>query len=105
MNKNLASTIPLSFSKLTSLRRLRLFSNSLEGPWNKGILQNMTDLMDLVLHGNNFNITLPYEIGDVKSLRSLSLAGNKFHGDIPKVYGELHRLGKENKPIAVGKLL
>lgn len=93
-NPYLSGTIPSSFSMLTNLYRLRLIQNGLEGPWNEGILENMTNLIDLNLNYNSFNMTLPLDIARVKSLASISLAGNMFHGEIPESYGEMHRLGK-----------
>ena len=93
-NPHLKGTIPTSFSKLTNLHRLRLINNGLDGEWNEGILDNMTNLIDLNLNYNLFNITLPSDIAKVKSLQTLSLAGNTFHGQIPESYGNMHRLGK-----------
>ena len=94
-NPYLIGTVPSSFSMLTNLHRLRLVNNGLEGPWNEGIAENMTNLIDLNLNYNSFNTTLPLDIAGVKSIKTLSLAGNKFHGQIPHSYGKMHRLGKK----------
>eukprot|EP00551_Chaetoceros_affinis_P004325 CAMPEP_0203667280 /NCGR_PEP_ID=MMETSP0090-20130426/4150_1 /ASSEMBLY_ACC=CAM_ASM_001088 /TAXON_ID=426623 /ORGANISM="Chaetoceros affinis, Strain CCMP159" /LENGTH=442 /DNA_ID=CAMNT_0050531399 /DNA_START=119 /DNA_END=1447 /DNA_ORIENTATION=- len=91
-NPFLTSTIPTSFSNLTKLRRLRLMNNGLQGPWFEGLLRNMTKLVDVGLKENQFNISLPLDIADVRSLNILTLSGNKFHGKIPIEYGKLHRL-------------
>lgn len=91
-NPYLTSTIPITFSKLTNLRKLRFVNNGLQGPWNEGLLQNMTDLSDLLLNYNEFDIPLPLDIANVRSLKTLAMAGNKFHGKIPSEYKQLHRL-------------
>ena len=93
-NPYLTSTIPITFSKLTNLRKLRFVNNGLQGPWNEGLLQNMTDLSDLLLNYNEFDIPLPLDIANVRSLKTLAMAGNKFHGKIPSEYKQLHRLGR-----------
>lgn len=95
-NPGLTSTIPSSFSMLTNLRRFRLLYNGIEGPWNEGLLKDMDDLIDLDLDYNEFNISLPLEIAEVKSLQTLSLAGNKIYGEIPHAYNKLRRLSKSN---------
>ena len=97
-NPYLTSTIPITFSKLTNLRKLRLINNGLQGPWNEGLLQNMTHLSDLLLNYNEFDTALPLDIANVRSLKTLAMAGNKFHGKIPSAYKQLHRLGKCKQP-------
>lgn len=81
---------------LTNLRRLRLrlIYNGFHGPWTQGIVQNMTNLRDLVLSYNEFNISLPLEIATVKSLSTLSFAGNKLYGKIPQEYTNLSELSE-----------
>lgn len=93
-NPHLTGTIPASFSKLTNLRRLRLIYNGLQGPWQDGLLQNMTKLLDLDLSYNHLNMTLPLDIANSASLSTLSIAGNNIFGEIPSAYSNFIRLGK-----------
>jgi Leucine-rich repeat (LRR) protein len=90
----LTGPIPSTFSKLTSLRKLRFKFNNLEGPWSEGLLDNMTNLDKLDLAYNDFNMTLPRDIGKRTSLEKLDFAGNKIHGSIPSEYGRLYELSK-----------
>ncbi len=79
-------------------------NNGLQGPWNEGLLQNMTKLVDLGLRDNRFNISLPLDIAEVKSLNTLTLAGNNLTGAIPKEYGKLHRLGEYTSACTDGEI-
>jgi len=91
-NLMLTSSIPTTFSKFTKLRKLSLLFNNLQEPWSEGLLDNMTELSELYLNYNDFNMTVPVDISNCTSLTELGLGGNKLHGSIPSEYGKLKNL-------------
>lgn len=44
------------------------------------------------LYKNNFEGTIPEELGDLKNLVSIDLYDNNLHGSIPKSFGKLKTL-------------
>jgi len=91
-NLMLTSSIPTTFSKFTNLRKLSLLFNNLQEPWSEGLLDDMTELSELYLNYNDFNMTVPVDISNCTSLTELGLGGNKLHGSIPSEYGKLKNL-------------
>ncbi|KAD4981767.1 hypothetical protein R6Q59_001493 [Mikania micrantha] len=68
------------FANLTKLVKLSISNNSISGKFPRK-LGEMLEFLDV--SDNLFNSSLPSEIGEVVSLKNLSLAGNNFSGPIP----------------------
>ena len=79
-----------SFTKLTSLK---LFFNQYDGtlPENIG---DMTSLIELDLDHNQLSGSIPVSISKLINLKSLDLSHNSFSGPIPPEIGELIHLTK-----------
>ena len=110
-----AAIIPDSIGKLTNLTQLRLkrdqenLLNCISPEGLASIIGNLTALVDLELSCNE----LPWEIGNLKSLRTLSLNNCPHLVKIPDSVGNLIKLEQlklscckklENIPDSVGKL-
>ncbi|XP_071701358.1 LRR receptor-like serine/threonine-protein kinase GHR1 [Rutidosis leptorrhynchoides] len=67
------------FTNLTKLVKLSISNNSISGKFPRK-LGKMLEFLDI--SDNLFNSTLPPDIGNVESLKNLSLAGNNFSGSI-----------------------
>ncbi|KAK1290685.1 putative leucine-rich repeat receptor-like protein kinase [Acorus calamus] len=114
-NNHFTGPIPRSLRKCTSLRRVRLEGNQLEGnlsdfgayphlqyidmSFNKlsgeispnwGDCQNMTSLK---ISGNMLTGTIPPKIGRLSKLVVLDLSSNRLEGGIPKEMGGMTSLG------------
>ncbi|KAG7944017.1 hypothetical protein I3843_15G076100 [Carya illinoinensis] len=86
----LEGLIPLNISP--SLVRLRLGSNSLDGPIPSSVFGKLEKLMYLELDNNNLTGLIPPDLGSCLSLALLNLAGNNLTGTLPGQLGNLSRL-------------
>ncbi|KAK4423360.1 Receptor protein kinase TMK1 [Sesamum alatum] len=105
---NLSGPMPAIFGTFSSLTSLRLSFNNLEGPlppsfagssiqylWLNGqksssrlngsiaVLQNMTQLAEVWLHGNSFSGPIP-DLSALTQLQNLSLRDNALTGPVPE---------------------
>ncbi|CAL0299092.1 unnamed protein product [Lupinus luteus] len=84
-NNKLQGSIPKSFQSLCQLETLDLSSNKLSGQFSdymQHLCSEGYDIIDLKLSDNQLNGTLPYNIGQLSNLQSLSISSNKFSGII-----------------------
>ncbi|PON83387.1 GPCR kinase [Trema orientale] len=108
-DNGISGEIPVSIGKLKSLFQLELYNNSLSGRLPKGFgnltnlvnfdasqnmlegdlseLRSLTNLESLQLFENQFEGTIPEEVGEFENLAELSLYRNKLTGTIPQKIG------------------
>ncbi|CAI9105747.1 OLC1v1004748C1 [Oldenlandia corymbosa var. corymbosa] len=81
---NLSGELPPSFagSNMQVLWLNNQYGGGLTGPID--VIGNMTSLLQVWLHGNQFTGAIPDNIGDLASLRQLNLNGNRLVGLIPQ---------------------
>lgn len=87
---NLTGEIPVIFCGAASLRLLWL--NNQKGGGLTGTIEVVTTMVSLTslwLHGNQFSGTIPFNIGDLSSLKDLDLNGNQLVGLIPYALGKM----------------
>ncbi|TVU21814.1 hypothetical protein EJB05_31480, partial [Eragrostis curvula] len=91
-NNAFTSELPANLSSCTSLVIIRLTSNQLSGriPYELG--NKLTRLEKLVLWKNNLTGAIPESLGNLTSLRTVSLAYNQLDGTIPPTFGSILRL-------------
>lgn len=77
----------------TSLRKLSLASNYLEGELPIGLFE-VSSLESLDISHNRFKGSLPSQVGSLTNLDELSFSKNSFTGQIPSNVGSLLRLTK-----------
>ncbi|KAB1225690.1 LRR receptor-like serine/threonine-protein kinase HSL2 [Morella rubra] len=88
-NNNFTGDIPASFGRFPSLRVLALTANLLSGSI-PSFLGNLSELTRFELSYNPFKPgPLPPEIGNLKKLENLWLAGSNLIGHIPDTIGKL----------------
>ena len=92
-NWKMTGTLPENISEMTSLRVLRLNSNSLSGTLPEGICE-LRNLETIDLSNNEFEGCIPSDIGNLTSLIELDLNDNGFDGDIPSGIGNLTNIEK-----------
>ncbi|OIV90190.1 hypothetical protein TanjilG_01386 [Lupinus angustifolius] len=84
-NNKLQGSIPKSFQSLCQLITLDLSYNKLSGQFSdymQHLCSEGHDIINLKLSDNQLNGTLPYNIGQLSKLQSLSIHSNKFSGII-----------------------
>ncbi len=87
----ISGVIPADLQYLQSLEVLNLSHNNFEGSIS-GFIGNLSNLLELSVEGNTkMSGTLPIEIGNLKSLRSLKIQG-AIEGTIPSIIGDLTSL-------------
>lgn len=112
---NLVGSLPDFLGTLPSLTNLRLSNNKFSGPipatfaqssiqvlWLNNqegeggftgsidVIASMVFLTQIWLHGNKFSGTIPYNIGNLTSLKELNLNSNQFVGLIPQSLAEMN---------------
>ncbi|GKY97915.1 hypothetical protein MPSEU_000749500 [Mayamaea pseudoterrestris] len=111
---NLVGYLPSEFGLATSLLNVKFPSNSLRGEIPDTIFRNMTQLISLLLSGNEFSGTIPTSIGFMTDLYMLVVNSNNFSGTLPSEMGEMsslwdlyasNNLFTGRIPTEVGKLL
>ena len=90
-HKSLTSIIPDNFSKLDSLKILRLTGNELYGNI-PGELMNLKKLKILKLNSNEFSGSIPSNVGSLESIDTLLFNNNNLIGNIPTTIAELDGL-------------
>ncbi|KAL5230846.1 hypothetical protein ABZP36_029622 [Zizania latifolia] len=89
---NIAGTLSTSIGQLSQLIYLDLsFNKDLGGPL-PGQIGNLKQLKTLILAGCTFTGSIPAEIGSLQELYFLALNSNKFTGGIPPSIGVLSKL-------------
>ncbi|KAE8678101.1 putative Leucine-rich repeat protein kinase family protein [Hibiscus syriacus] len=84
----LSGTIPMSLFKSQELEDISLSINQFEGSIPKEI-GNLTSIKRLYLGSNHLQGEIPQEICNLVTLEELSLSGNQLRGDIPSCTGNL----------------
>eukprot|EP00978_Attheya_sp_CCMP212_P005820 scaffold12969_cov65-Attheya_sp.AAC.12 len=82
-------TIPASFARLTKMRFIIMWSNSLISPIPDEWLSEAKLIGTIWLNNNRFNGTLNALFSSLPELTSLVLKGNEFTGSIPQGFGNL----------------
>jgi len=81
-------TIPLAYGKMTSLKRLQLSRNSLEGTLNgPDLLGPLVKLEIIGLGGNKLSGPLPEQLGYMPNMIYINIPYNDFTGSIPSTWG------------------
>ncbi|KAL4654846.1 hypothetical protein ACB092_01G409800 [Castanea dentata] len=90
----ISGPIPEEFGNLKNLQALDLKNNKLTGLIASAlrIFTNLHNLNRLNLEWNQFNGSIPLEIGNMKSLAYLNLSNNNIVGEIPSTIGHLINL-------------
>ena len=100
-NRLISGEIPACFGSLTSLRKLYLNSNKLNGVPSS--LWSLRDILEVNLSDNALTGFLPLEIGNLTAVIFLDLSKNWISGSIPKAISGLKNLQILN--LAQNKLL
>ncbi|XP_047330019.1 probable LRR receptor-like serine/threonine-protein kinase At3g47570 [Impatiens glandulifera] len=76
-------SIPANIGNLTELQSLYLSANNLEGtiPYE---FKNLINMQNLSVQLAGLSGVLPHFLFNMSSLRMISLAGNRFHGSLPR---------------------
>ncbi|KAH7651408.1 Non-specific serine/threonine protein kinase protein [Dioscorea alata] len=88
--QNLTGSLPDEFSNLTSLQKIDLSFNYLNG--NIPAAWASIPLTDIELEGNHITGRIPDELGRITSLQYLSLESNLIEGPLPQSLGNLTNL-------------
>uniref|UniRef100_A0A7S3DR25 Leucine-rich repeat-containing N-terminal plant-type domain-containing protein n=1 Tax=Entomoneis paludosa TaxID=265537 RepID=A0A7S3DR25_9STRA len=79
----LSGSFPSEVLAIPSLKDLRLSGNKLTGTLPRSHWDNMVNLENLLLDGNDFNGQIPSEVGGMVSLKILDLSSNQLSGPLP----------------------
>jgi Leucine rich repeat len=90
-NNFLTGTIPLSWTKSTTIKYIQMEYNQLVGTLPSE-LSDMTQLEILSLASNSLESHIPSDIANCTSLKALDISRNKFDGAIPPQLGNLSQL-------------
>lgn len=83
-SNEIQGTIPTAFGQLTTLKRLQLSRNSLEGTVNgPNFLAPLEKLEIIGLGGNKFSGPIPEELGTMPRMIYINIPYNDFTGSIP----------------------
>ncbi|XP_075635436.1 uncharacterized protein LOC142607720 [Castanea sativa] len=93
-SNKITGSIPDILGDLKNLQILILGNNKLTGLIASAlrIFTNLHNLTRLYLESNQFNGSIPLEIGNMKSLTDLNLSNNNIVGEIPSTIGHLTNL-------------
>ncbi|XP_042483208.1 putative receptor-like protein kinase At3g47110 [Macadamia integrifolia] len=89
---NLNSNIPSNIGNCQQLQDLTLNNNNLQGPIPKQLFYIFSLAISLDLSYNALDGSLPREIGNLKSLSTISVHENRFSGEIPSSIGDCNSL-------------
>ncbi|XP_076916406.1 uncharacterized protein LOC143576106 [Bidens hawaiensis] len=92
-NANIAGKFPAVLCRLTGLKFVSLYNNSVNGTLS-GELSTCQSLQHLNLGQNLLTGELPAKLSDLPELKYLDLTGNNFSGDIPASFGTFKKLEK-----------
>uniref|UniRef100_A0A0D9XTD0 Receptor kinase-like protein Xa21 n=1 Tax=Leersia perrieri TaxID=77586 RepID=A0A0D9XTD0_9ORYZ len=84
--------IPVTLSNLTKLLELGLSTNNLSGPIPGGLFNIQTLSILFNVSHNNFEGSIPQEIGHLKNLVEFRAESNSLSGEIPSTLGECQLL-------------
>lgn len=90
-NANVAGPFPSVLCRLTGLKFISLYNNSINGTLS-GDISACRSLVHLNLAQNLLTGTLPHTLSELPELKYLDLTGNNFSGDIPASYGLFPKL-------------
>ena len=93
-SNNITGSILDKLGDLKNLQALNLGFNKLTGLIASAIriFTDLHNLTGLHLNSNQFNSSIPIEIGNMKSLTDLNLSNNNIFGEIPSTIGHLTNL-------------
>ncbi|KAL2541848.1 Leucine-rich repeat protein kinase family protein [Abeliophyllum distichum] len=89
---NLTGRISISFAQLSNLRVLDLSENSLSGSISNDFFRQCGSLRSVSLAKNKFSGHIPESLGICSTLASLNFSGNQFSGSLPPGLWSLHGL-------------
>ncbi|KAD3068754.1 hypothetical protein R6Q59_017221 [Mikania micrantha] len=90
-NANVAGPFPAVLCRLTGLKFISLYNNSINGTLSDD-LSSCRSLVRLNLAQNFLTGTLPASLAELPELRYLDLTGNNLSGDIPASFGMFQKL-------------
>lgn len=90
-NANVAGPFPSVLCRLTGLKFISLYNNSINGTLSDD-LSTCRSLVHLNLAQNLLTGTLPHSLSELPELKYLDLTGNNFSGDIPTSFGLFQKL-------------
>ncbi|CDP13903.1 unnamed protein product [Coffea canephora] len=82
-DNNLTGSLTLSLGQLPNLRTLDLSGNSLSGPISSDFFQQCGSLRSLSLAKNKFSGQIPASLSSCSMLTSLNISSNQFSGQLP----------------------
>ncbi|XLU27394.1 hypothetical protein S245_063460 [Arachis hypogaea] len=88
--QNLTGTLPPEFAKLPYLQEIDLTLNYLNGTIPKQ--WSSLNVVNISLFGNRITGSIPKELGNITTLKSLSLEFNQLSGELPPELGNLLQL-------------
>ncbi|XP_022890854.1 probable LRR receptor-like serine/threonine-protein kinase IRK [Olea europaea var. sylvestris] len=89
---NLTGSISIGFAQLSNLRVLDLSENSLSGSISNDFFRQCGSLRSVSLANNKFSGHIPESLGMCSTLASLNFSGNQFSGSLPSGLWSLHGL-------------
>ncbi|XP_027110604.1 probable LRR receptor-like serine/threonine-protein kinase IRK [Coffea eugenioides] len=82
-DNNLTGSLSLSLGQLPNLRTVDLSGNSLSGPISSDFFQQCGSLRSLSLAKNKFSGQIPASLSSCSMLTSLNISSNQFSGQLP----------------------
>ncbi|KAL3524064.1 hypothetical protein ACH5RR_016898 [Cinchona calisaya] len=91
-DNNLTGSLSLSLGQLTDLRTIDLSQNSFSGPILSDFFQKCGSLRSMSLANNKFSGEIPGSLSSCSMLASLNISSNQFSGQLPLGIWSLHGL-------------
>jgi hypothetical protein len=98
-------TIPSAYGQMTTLKRLQLSRNSLEGTLNGPDFLGPLEKLEIIgLGGNKLSGPLPEELGSMPNIVYINIPYNDFTGSIPSTWGVAGESKLKHVSFAMNKL-
>ncbi|KAJ8762042.1 hypothetical protein K2173_006644 [Erythroxylum novogranatense] len=98
-DNNLTGSIPSTLFNISSLKRFIFSNNSMYGTLPMDLCRRLPNLERMFLYGNDFEGSMPRDMGNCTMLRQLRFGLNRFTGNIPAEIGNLQYLELLTLPV------